>query len=329
MVGTVLIRRSFQACSVPWLSARFWNGEPHVGLLMPWHRGMAICVLLVVVMAQCVVASPPQSKPQSPPEDSQVLHGKVTAIVDGDTLHVKTLHAVYIVDLVGIDAPEKGQLFGDMAAQVLYLRAFHREVDVLALPASLSNPIVRAIVPRPTPEAFRARPTPGADLRQRVLGIVYCDGCVNSDLVRQGIAWHDPRAGPSPTLARSQESAQRERRGLWQSDEQAIPPWQWRAEREPRDSSPGTPEDQGPQVPDLSRYYEAKTPPAVVEAAVQMQPAASHSPTSVMPNRPALGGYWLTESSGIRHNSKCRYFQTSKGRACTAAEGRPCQKCGG
>ncbi|HEY8241060.1 MAG TPA: YHYH domain-containing protein [Kiritimatiellia bacterium] len=39
--------------------------------------------------------------------------------------------------------------------------------------------------------------------------------------------------------------------------------------------------------------------------------------------------YWLTAGSGVRHNSKCRYHGMTKGRACGAAEGRPCKICGG
>jgi hypothetical protein len=39
--------------------------------------------------------------------------------------------------------------------------------------------------------------------------------------------------------------------------------------------------------------------------------------------------FWITNSSGIRHNSRCRYFQNSKGHAGTQNEGRACKICGG
>lgn len=39
--------------------------------------------------------------------------------------------------------------------------------------------------------------------------------------------------------------------------------------------------------------------------------------------------YWLTISSGIRHNSSCRYYMNSNGRKCTKSEGRACKICGG
>ena len=41
------------------------------------------------------------------------------------------------------------------------------------------------------------------------------------------------------------------------------------------------------------------------------------------------GSYWLTTSSGKRHNEKCRYYKTSKGRPCSRDEGTPCKACGG
>lgn len=39
--------------------------------------------------------------------------------------------------------------------------------------------------------------------------------------------------------------------------------------------------------------------------------------------------YWITDSTGKRHNSTCRYFQGTKGRACTRDQGIACQICSG
>lgn len=39
--------------------------------------------------------------------------------------------------------------------------------------------------------------------------------------------------------------------------------------------------------------------------------------------------HWLTTSSGKRHNSSCRYFKNSKGRASGPNEGVACKICGG
>jgi hypothetical protein len=39
--------------------------------------------------------------------------------------------------------------------------------------------------------------------------------------------------------------------------------------------------------------------------------------------------YWLNTNSNVRHNSTCKHFQKTKGRSCTADEGKPCGICGG
>lgn len=44
---------------------------------------------------------------------------------------------------------------------------------------------------------------------------------------------------------------------------------------------------------------------------------------------PAETGYWLTIKSGIRHNTKCRYYKNSQGKPCAKDEGRACKICGG
>ena len=54
-------------------------------------------------------------------------------------------------------------------------------------------------------------------------------------------------------------------------------------------------------------------------------PAAVQSPAS----QQKTSGYWITTSRGVRHNSSCRYYMNSRGRACGATEGRACKICGG
>ncbi|SRR6266496_591413 len=54
-------------------------------------------------------------------------------------------------------------------------------------------------------------------------------------------------------------------------------------------------------------------------------PAAVQSPAT----QQKTSGYWITTSSGVRHNSSCRYYLNSRGRACGPTEGRACKICGG
>jgi hypothetical protein len=62
---------------------------------------------------------------------------------------------------------------------------------------------------------------------------------------------------------------------------------------------------------------------ALVSAINPDKPVPSISPAKIEAK------YWLTSSSGIRHNSSCRYYMNSKGRTCTKDEGRACKICGG
>lgn len=61
-------------------------------------------------------------------------------------------------------------------------------------------------------------------------------------------------------------------------------------------------------------------------AATQTTSTAIASPQTVQQQST---GYWITSSSRKRHNSSCRYYQSSNGRPCTADEGIPCKICGG
>jgi hypothetical protein len=58
------------------------------------------------------------------------------------------------------------------------------------------------------------------------------------------------------------------------------------------------------------------------------------SPASVQPAmqpamQPVTLSHWLSTSSGVRHNSSCRWYGKSDGRKCREDEGKPCRKCGG
>lgn len=57
-------------------------------------------------------------------------------------------------------------------------------------------------------------------------------------------------------------------------------------------------------------------------------PPSSVSPVpSSQPAPPSVSASYSLSKSGIRHNSRCRYFHT--GSACSATDGRACKICGG
>lgn len=133
--------------------------------------------------------------------DAKTVTGKVVSITDGDTLTVLADRQQIKVRLEGIDAPEKGQPFGDKARQELGRLVFGKAVKVQ---------------------------TTGKDRYGRTLGRVFVgETDVNVHLVRQGLAWWYRKYSDDPKLKAAEEAARRARRGLW-SDPSPVAPWDWR-----------------------------------------------------------------------------------------------------
>jgi hypothetical protein len=65
-------------------------------------------------------------------------------------------------------------------------------------------------------------------------------------------------------------------------------------------------------------------------APTTIQPLTGGGKTNqVTPTPPVeAGGYWIS-STGKRHNARCRFYATSKGRKGAASEGQACKVCGG
>ena len=133
---------------------------------------------------------------------SQVIHGEVVAISDGDTvtLLISSKHTIE-VRLQGIDAPEKGQNFSEKAKGALSTLVFGRTV---------------------------ALDIEGRDRYGRTLGSLYVNGLnVNLELVKMGLAWHYRRYSNDRGLAEAEAIARRAGMGLW-SMPNPIPPWEYR-----------------------------------------------------------------------------------------------------
>lgn len=76
----------------------------------------------------------------------------------------------------------------------------------------------------------------------------------------------------------------------------------------------------------LEKTASSEQPQAAVPAPVQQSPQPSVSSSATTSQEQT---YWLTISSGVRHNSRCRYYHNSNGRPCGPNEGRACKICGG
>lgn len=130
--------------------------------------------------------------------------GKVIGISDGDTLTVLVDQQQIKVRLVEIDAPEKGQAFGNKSKQSLSALCFNKT-------AKLDDK--------------------GKDRYGRTLARVYCDGVdANTEQIRRGMAWVYDRYVTDRGLYSIQDEAMAAKRGLW-VDSQPVPPWEWRVKQ--------------------------------------------------------------------------------------------------
>ncbi len=141
----------------------------------------------------------------------------------------------------------------------------------------------------------------GQDVYGNTLGIVEIDGKnANLEMVKQGLAWHYKAYSDSKTLAAAEDETRKAKIGLW-AEENPVPPWQWRQQ-----TADGNAEDP------FGAKADDKNPSGTAKSSADQEKK-----------------YWLTTSSNVRHNSKCRYYQKTKGRPCGPDEGKPCKVCGG
>lgn len=145
----------------------------------------------------------------------------------------------------------------------------------------------------------------GIDKYKRILGTVFVDKTdVCAKMVEDGWAWHFTKYSSDAQLAKLENQARTAKRGLWQ-DEKPVAPWDYREQK---------------QVSETIAVVPVKPAPA--------KPIPLAEPKATKPTEPAAK-YWITSSSGIRHNSRCQHYANSNGRYCGASEGRACKKCGG
>jgi micrococcal nuclease len=128
--------------------------------------------------------------------------GRVVGVTDGDTIKVLHANQSEPVRLLGVDAPEKRQAYGDRARRFTAELAFDRTVTVHAA---------------------------GRDRYGRLLGeVVLPNGrSLNQELVRAGYAWWFRKYSRDIRLARLEEEARQDRRGLW-ADAAPQAPWEYR-----------------------------------------------------------------------------------------------------
>lgn len=129
---------------------------------------------------------------------------EVIGISDGDTMTVLVDRKPVKIRLANIDAPEKKQPFGEKSKQSL---------------SSLCWGSNATYLPQST------------DRYGRTVAVVKCDGTeVNRAQVQSGMAWVYPKYNKDATLTGIEETARTKAVGLW-TDQEAIPPWEFRKQR--------------------------------------------------------------------------------------------------
>ena len=133
--------------------------------------------------------------------NSNVLKGLVEYVTDGDTINVKSEDKIYVIRLYGIDAPEKNQPYGNKITTFLKDKLESKQVTI-----NYSS----------------------KDRYGRIIGKVYYDGIyINELLIKIGGAWHYKQYSNDFDLYNAEQSAKKNRLGIW-NQELVIPPWEWR-----------------------------------------------------------------------------------------------------
>lgn len=138
-----------------------------------------------------------------------VIYGRVVGVSDGDT--VKVLDAaqqLHTVRLMGIDAPEKAQPYGQRSKQSLSEMVFQRQVTV---------------------------DWEKKDKYGRTVGkISASDGTdICLEQINRGMAWHykqyakEQSAVDRESYSAAEMTARTNGVGLWK-DKSPVPPWEWR-----------------------------------------------------------------------------------------------------
>jgi len=142
------------------------------------------------------------------PAQADVLQARVVGVTDGDTITVLDANNnQYKIRLVGIDAPEKKQPFGQASKQSLSDLVYNKTVQV-----DWSK----------------------LDRYDRILGKVWVNQIdANLEQIRRGLAWHFTKYAKEQLIedrtsySRAQENAESARLGLW-AEPSPIAPWDWR-----------------------------------------------------------------------------------------------------
>jgi endonuclease YncB( thermonuclease family) len=146
---------------------------------------------------------PPASLPMPARPEPPLPVWRVVSVHDGDTLRaIDEGKAEQRIRLHGIDAPERGQPFGNVARDRLAALTMGQAV---AVDVEDRDRYGRTVA------------------RLEAGGLDVC-----RQMVADGLAWHYTRYSDDERLAAAEREARAARRGLWR-DAAPVAPWDWRA----------------------------------------------------------------------------------------------------
>ena len=164
-----------------------------------WWRVARACSLAVLLLA--LYCAPALAA-------SWTVEGRVVSVSDGDTFTMLDRgKAQHKIRLSGIDAPEKGQAFGDRAKESLSRLVFDKAVE--------------------------AHCHKKDRYRREVCRVMRGSVDVNLEQLRAGMAWwyREYAKEQSPQdredYVAAEDDARTRRVGLWK-DAKPVPPWEWR-----------------------------------------------------------------------------------------------------
>ena len=138
--------------------------------------------------------------------EASTLFGRVIEVNDGDVITVFNLNRPVRIKLVGVDAPEAAQAFGDVARKHLSDLVYDKSVLVEYWGIAADGSLVGRVMLN--------------------------DADVGAQMIRDGAAWFDTSNPGRLSVAdraiyqQSEQAARTERRGLWQAQD-PIAPWEF------------------------------------------------------------------------------------------------------
>jgi endonuclease YncB( thermonuclease family) len=157
--------------------------------------------------------------PRAQAKTSESFEARVVGITDGDTITVRVSNTPpYTIRLDGIDAPEKGQAFGDKSKKNLSNLVFQKLVRIEWKKKDGYGRIVGKVFV--SPENCARTPCPAT-----------LD--INLTQVSAGLAWHykqyekEQSQQDRHAYGNAEQNARRQKLGLWR-DAHPVAPWNWR-----------------------------------------------------------------------------------------------------